>query len=149
MFYSVAASKSEQFASCIWTKIMTRIIYGNDTLIICQHKLCPFPHNLPLIYVIFHHLSCLMTKPTKWHVCSVKAQISLGISPVWSESSLSARKKLGSLVTHWAHSEDSDETGRMPRLIWVFTGRTGRFVGFVMRWPIWAKKHEESLADSQ
>ena len=53
-----------------------------------------------------------------------KTQISLGIRPVWSESSLSAWKKLGSLATHWAHSEDSDQTGRMPRLIWVFAGRT-------------------------
>ena len=26
------------------------------------------------------------------------------------------------------------QTGRMPRLIWVFAGRTGHFVGFVMRW---------------
>ena len=44
--------------------------------------------------------------------------------PGWSESSLSAWRKLGSLATHLAHSEDSDQTGRMPRLIWVFTGRT-------------------------
>ena len=50
--------------------------------------------------------------------------ISLGIRPVWSESSLSAWRKLGSLATHWAHSEDSDQTGRMPWLIWVFAGRT-------------------------
>ena len=32
-----------------------------------------------------------------------------------------------------ADSEDSDQTGRMPRLIWVFAGRTCHFVGFVMR----------------
>ena len=32
-----------------------------------------------------------------------------------------------------ADSEDSDQTGRMPRLILVFAGRTGNFVGFVMR----------------
>ena len=32
-------------------------------------------------------LSCLMTKPTKWSVHPVKTQISLGIHPVWSESS--------------------------------------------------------------
>ena len=44
--------------------------------------------------------------------------ISLGISQIWSESSLSTWRKLGSLATHWAHSEDSDQTG----LIWVFTG---------------------------
>ena len=53
-----------------------------------------------------------------------KTQISLGIRPVWSESSLSAWRKLGSWATHKAHSEDSDQTGRMPRLIWVFAGRT-------------------------
>ena len=53
-----------------------------------------------------------------------KTQMSLGIRPVWSESSLSAWRKLGSLATHWAHSEDSDQTGRMPRLILVFAGRT-------------------------
>ena len=50
--------------------------------------------------------------------------LSSGIRPVWSESSLSAWRKLGSLATHWAPSEDSDQTGRMPRLSWVFAGRT-------------------------
>ena len=53
-----------------------------------------------------------------------KTQISLGIRPVWSESLLSAWRKFGSLATHWAHSEDSDQTGRMPRLIRVFTRHT-------------------------
>ena len=47
-----------------------------------------------------------MTKPTKWHVCPAKTQISLGILPLWSEASLSAWRKLGSLATHWAHGED-------------------------------------------
>ena len=79
------------------------------------------------------HLSRLMTKPTKWHVRPAKTQISLGIRPVWSESSLSAWRKIGSLATHWAHNEDSDQTGRMPRLIWVVAGRTCHFVGFVVR----------------
>ena len=32
-----------------------------------------------------------------------------------------------------ADSKDSDQTGRMPRLIWIFAGCTGHFVGFVMR----------------
>ena len=39
-----------------------------------------------------------------------KTHISLGIHPVWSASSLPAWRKLGSLATHWAHSEDSDQT---------------------------------------
>ena len=55
------------------------------------------------------------------------------ISPVWSESSLSAWRKLRSLATQWAHSEDFDQTGRMPMLIWVFAGRKFHCVGFVMR----------------
>ena len=42
-----------------------------------------------------------------------KTQISLGIRPVLSESSLFAWRKLGSLATHWAHSEDSDQTERI------------------------------------
>ena len=33
-------------------------------------------------------------------------------------------------ATHWAHIEDSDQTGRMPRLIWVFSGRTCHFCWF-------------------
>ena len=63
-------------------------------------------------------------RTNKMCVRPAKTQISLGIRPDWSESLLSAWKKLGSLATHWAHSEDSDQTGRMPRLIWVFAGRT-------------------------
>ena len=63
-------------------------------------------------------------KTNKMSVRSAKTQISLGIRPVWSESSLCTWRNLGSLATHWVHSEDSDQTGRIPRLIWVFTGRT-------------------------
>ena len=41
------------------------------------------------------------------------------------------------LATHWAHSEGSDQTRLMPRLIWVFAGRTDNFVGFVVLRLIW------------
>ena len=47
-------------------------------------------------------MSHLMTKPTKWSVRPAKTQI----CPVWSEYSLSAWRKLGSLATRWAHSKD-------------------------------------------
>ena len=63
-------------------------------------------------------------KTNKMSVRPAKTQISLGIHRVWSESLLSAWRNLGSLATHWAHSEDSDQAGWMPRLIWVFPGRT-------------------------
>ena len=72
-------------------------------------------------------------KTNKMSVCPAKTQISLGIRPVWSESLLSAWRKLGSLATHWVHSKDSDQSGWMPRLSWIFTERTCHFVGFVMR----------------
>ena len=35
----------------------------------------------------------------------------------------------------YAHSEDPDQTGRMPKLIRVFAGHKGNFDGFVTRWP--------------
>ena len=53
-------------------------------------------------------------KNNKISVRPAKTQINLGICPVWSKSSLSAWRKLGSLTTHWAHSEDSDQTGGCP-----------------------------------
>ena len=78
-------------------------------------------------------MSSSMTKPKKWLVHPVKTQISLGICRAWSESLVCAWRKLGSLTTHWAHSEDADQTGQMLRLIWVFAGHRGHFVGFVVR----------------
>ena len=87
--------------------------------------------------LLWRNMSCLTTKPTKWHVRPAKTQISLGIRPVWSESWLSPWRKLGSSATHWAHSRDSDQTGWTPRLIWVFTGCTCHFVGFIVRRLIW------------
>ena len=63
-------------------------------------------------------------KTNKVTVRPAKTRISLGFHPVWSESSMSTWRNLGSLATHWAHSEDSDQTGQVPRLIWVFAGCT-------------------------
>ena len=85
-----------------------------------QDRVWPFMRYSPS----FKHMSHDMTKPTKWHVCPAKTQIRLGIRPVWSESLLSAWEKLKSLATRWKHSEVSDQTGRMPRLIRVFAVRT-------------------------
>ena len=70
-------------------------------------------------------LSRLMTKPTKWHCAQRRPRSD------WA-SSLSAWRKLGSLATHWAHSEDSDQTERMPRLICVFAGR--KVILLVLSW---------------
>ena len=59
------------------------------------HGLCDWCYN---------NTSHLTTKPTKWHVRPVKTQ----------RLRCPHSRKLGSLATHWAHSEDSDQTGRMP-----------------------------------
>ena len=60
-----------------------------------------------------------------------KTQISLGIRPVWPESSLCALWVAKDPKFLHADSEDSDQTERMPRLIWVFAGQICHFVGFV------------------
>ena len=62
-----------------------------------------------------------------------KTQIRLGIRPVLSESSMCAKWVAKDPSFLHADSEDSDQTGRMPRLNCVFAGRTCHFVGFVMR----------------
>ena len=74
-------------------------------------------------------MSQCMTKPTKWHVCP--AQISLGICPVWSVSTVCMKK---AWVPGYPQStqQDSDQTGWMPRLIWIFAGLTCHFVGYMM-----------------
>ena len=63
-----------------------------------------------------------MRNRTFWHVLPTKAQI--GLRVVWSESTLSAWRNIGSLTFQNAHSEDSDQTARMRRLIGIFAGRT-------------------------
>ena len=95
---------------------------------------CSWRRSLIRVYT-FCHMSHRMTKPTKWPVRPANTQISLGIRPVWSESLLSAWRKVRSLATYKVHSKDSDQTGRMLRLIWVSVRRTGHFVGLV-RWRL-------------
>ena len=55
------------------------------------------PENWPELKLEPRHV-----KTNKVRVRPAKTQISLGIRPVWSQSSLSAWRKLGSLATHWA-----------------------------------------------
>ena len=63
-------------------------------------------------------------KTNKMSVRPARTQISLGICPVWSEPSLCAQWVAKDPSFLHADSEDSDQTGRMPRLIWVFAGCT-------------------------
>ena len=63
-------------------------------------------------------------KTSKVTMLPAKTQISLGIHSVWSESSLCAQWVAKDPSFLHAESEASDQTGRMPRLICVFAGRT-------------------------
>ena len=69
-----------------------------------------------------HIMSCLMKKPVA--MCPTKTQISLGMRPVWTESSLCAQWVAKDPRFLQEDSEDSDQAGRVPRLIWVFAGST-------------------------
>ena len=62
-------------------------------------------------------------KTSKTTVHPAKTQISLGIRTVWSVFAV-RMKKAWVLSYPMGHSEYSDQAGQMPRLIWVFAGRT-------------------------
>ena len=80
-------------------------------------------------------------KTNKVRVRPAKTRISLGIRPVWSESSLSAWRNLGPLAIHWAHSKDSDQPGHPQRRLWSDWAHT-HFVGFVMsRLIYWTRNY--------
>ena len=74
-------------------------------------------------FSIHHCWSVSMTKPTKWPVRPSKTQISLGMRPVWSESSLGALWVDKDQIFHHADKEDSDQTGWMHRMIWSMGAR--------------------------
>ena len=81
----------------------------------------------------FHKLCRDMTKPTRCLHAPAKTQTRPDGWPVCSESSLSAWRNLGSLATHWAHSEDWSEWADAQAdisLRWAHS----HFVGFVMSW---------------
>ena len=69
------------------------------------------------------YMSHDITKPTKW-VCVHQRLRSAWASAQSDQSSLCAQLVAKDSRFLHADSEDSDQTGRMPRLIWVFAGRT-------------------------
>ena len=70
-----------------------------------------------------------------------KTQIRLRMCVIWSESSLSAWRNFASLTIQNAPIEDSDQTARMRRLIWILAGRicpNRRYIFF--RWGSYTLK---------
>ena len=73
------------------------------------------------------------------HVRPAKIHISLRIRAVWSESSLCAFWIAKDAKFLRAHNEDSNQTSRMCRLIWVFvvcTCQSGRFHTLRVIWCV-------------
>ena len=81
-------------------------------------------YDFPTQFECQNSLSWSQPPKTGFLVTRPKTQISLGIRPVWSESSLCAQWVAKDPSFLHADSEDSDQTGRMPRLIRVFAGST-------------------------
>ena len=93
--------------------------------------LSTYSQNTPFIMALNVHSMCWyyvsnvsqhMTKPTKLHVHPAKTQINVGIHPVWSESSLCTQWVAKDPSFLHVDCKDSDQTGWIPRPIWVFTG---------------------------
>ena len=81
-----------------------------------------------------------MTKPTKW-LCA-QWRLCLGICPVWSV--FAVRMTNAWVLSYpWPHSEDSNLTGRMPRQIRVFAGRT--VILLVLSWDGSYKEVEQKV----
>ena len=103
---------------CISYPLSAQRSWGWSKSLLDTQSFCWFWH------AVAHLHLCLCIKPTKWPLWLVMTQTRQCICPVWSASSL---------CTHWeakdwrflsVDKEDSYQTGRMPRLIWVFAERT-------------------------
>ena len=89
----------------------------------CGYSL-ELPHEYPLHLFLWRNMSHDMTKLTKW-VCAKRR-----LRSAWASAQSDQESLLG---TQWvakdprflhADSEHSDQTGRMPRLIWVLAAHT-------------------------
>ena len=96
-------------------------------------------HNT-ILGVIFVGKDNFELRRQEGHMRPAKIQISLRIRTGWPESSLGAFSWIAEEIKFLhADNEDSDQTARMRRLIWVFVGRTCQKVRFLTVRLIWFK----------
>ena len=100
------------------------------------------------LHSMISNMSRDMTNPTKW-LCAQRRLRSAWASAQSDQSSLCAKwVGKGPSFLH-ADSEDSDQTGRMPRLIWVFAGCTATLLvlsccgSYVWIFAVKIKKHTQ------
>ena len=155
-----ALHKHSQYTLCIVKYQLTDTILCTLNTVLCHNNdsLVKIYSNISYIHIktsqtlyesMLGILNC-MYKRLKWNTVIAKMKwaaswlnqqngmcIQWRLRSTWAsaqsdQSSLSAWRKLGSFATHWAHSEVSDQTGWMPRLIRVFAGRTVTVILFVL-----------------
>ena len=118
------------FVARIWHKTRFRMTWpkyqSKESHLNIKEDSDYLPHCSPVIHI----KSLCMTKQTKWHVCPAKPQISLGFRQVWSVNAMTFKSLWAAKDPTILHvdSEDSDQTERMPKLIWVMTGRMPRLI---------------------
>ena len=99
-----------QIFVCVLVFLTERLLKYLDILDLQDHYFCFIVLSIAqlitvLLFLWFFDLHIIELRHDKTNKMAVR--------PVWSESSLSAWRKLGSLATHWVHSEDSDQTGHI------------------------------------
>ena len=115
-----------------WNKSQT--IYGRIRVSTHVYTVLPIQVSDCQRQFIIHYYEPVHDKTSKL-MCTQRRLRSAWASAQSDQSLLTAWRKIGSITTLWAHREDSDQTGRMPRLIWIFAGCTGHFVGLSCSGP--------------
>ena len=97
----------------IWLPYVIFMLQAKKILIFLGLNLCG-----TLTLLLWCHDTNSMGKLCLFEPQNSKMTSAPSVRAVWSESSLSAWRNFGFLATHWAHSEDSDQT----TWIWVIAG---------------------------
>ena len=108
----------------LWSKFRGFTANFSGIQIFRSFTVCTLIMLITSSYLIIYQIEPRHKKTNKKWVCAQRKLRSAWPFSQSDQSSLSAWRNLGPLATHWVHSEDSDQTGRMPRLIWVFAGCT-------------------------
>ena len=117
----------------IYSSFTTKGLYVSTNESVLMYKLMKTEFGFRWVFIfrsdiiINWHIAIFELRHDKTNNVAVRpanTQISLGIRPVWSEFSLWAQWVAKEPSFLHEDSEGTDQTGRMPRLIWVFAGRT-------------------------
>ena len=120
----VGGSKPTAAVLCPWARHFTPRKYW----LITQEALAPSRHDWKIVDWDIKPQHKQTNKMTKLRSAWASAQPDK--SSQWAQWVAK-----DSMLLH-TDNKDSDQTGQMPRVIWVFVGHTCHFVGFVMQWLI-------------